>query len=111
VSRVRDAGLAVAVLAPLLVLGVVADAPLDPVAAAVGVAGCLALEWLLVRRREVVRAVWERRSVRVAAVVLFVVAAAVGVRLVGTRALTALAAGLVAYLTVLGAVALAERQR
>lgn len=108
-SRRRDAALALAVLGPVVSAGVVLDAPLDPSAAAVGAAGALLLELALLRRRALVRRVWERPTVQAGCVAGALVGTAVLARVVGPRALTALAGGLCAYLAVLGALAVRDR--
>lgn len=109
VSRRRDAALALAVLGPVVLLGVVLDAPLDPVAAAAGAAGALLLELALLRRRVAVRRVWERPLVQAGSVAGALAGAAVSVSVAGPRVLTVVAGGLGAYLALLCALAARDR--
>ncbi len=111
VSRRRDAALALSVLLPVLAVGTTFGAPADPLAAAVGVGGALLGEAALSWRRALVRRVWERRAVQAGAATLALGGGAVGTLTVGTRALTALAAGLTAYLGLLAVVTVHERRR
>ena len=109
-SRRRDAVLAAAVLAPAVLAAVWLDAPLSPAAVGAGTVGTLALEALLSVRADRVRTVWARPVVQVGSVVCVVAAAAAGIVLVGTAALTALVSGLATYLLLLAVVAVADRR-
>lgn len=108
-SRRRDAALALAVLGPVVWAGVALDAPLDPVAAAVGAAGALLLELALLRRRALVRRGWERPGVQAGSAAGALVGAAVLTHVAGPRVLTVLAGGLGAYLALLGTLAARDR--
>jgi hypothetical protein len=111
--RHRDGALALGTLAALVVVsagtGLAVD-PLDPAAAAAGVAGALALEAAFLRRPDRTRALWERPAVQAASVVLVV-----GVALLaagtgrGAFVVAALGWGLVAYLALLAAVLAGDR--
>lgn len=103
-ERLRDGLLALAALVTLVAVAVVGDASsslLDPVPAATGVAGALALEWLLLRYPERTRSAWERPAVQAIA---FALVAAVGISAIRSGlgwVLAALAWGLGAYLALL----------
>jgi hypothetical protein len=106
----RDAGLTLLVLVPVAVAAVVLDAPLSPAAVAVGAGGTVLLELLLSVRAARVRAVWADRRVQALAVVVAIAGGVGFAVVVGPWALTALGAGLSAYLAVLAAVELRRRR-
>jgi hypothetical protein len=110
VGRRRDAALAVAVLLPVGAAALAAGAPGSLAAAVAGAAGALAVEWVLSRpgRREAVRDRWDRPGVQTGAVVAGLLGAAAAWATVGAWTLTALVGGLVAYLALLGAVAVRD---
>lgn len=108
-GRRRDAALALAVLTPTLAAGVALGAPLAADAVVVGAGGALATEWLLARDAARVRARWERPPVQAGAVVVGLALTGIAWTVVGAWALTAVAAGLVAYLALLGVLAGGER--
>lgn len=103
-GRRRDAALALLTLAMTTAVALALDAPVTPVGVGVGVVGAVLLEGLLSLRPESVRRVWDRRSVQLGAVLVVVVGGPVAAVLVGPWVLIALAAGLCAYLFVLGVV-------
>ena len=114
-SHIRDAwqnpddGALAALALALLVAALGAegrlDSLLDPAVAALGVLGSFALEWVLLRRPERTRDLWERRPVRAAAVAL-TVGGGIGLLSVAGAwpAAAALSWGLLAYLVLLGLV-------
>jgi hypothetical protein len=111
VTRRRDAALALAVSVPLALRRWALGGGLEPTAVLAGVAGALTLEWVLSLDASRVRRVWEHRAVQAAAVAATAVGVALGVVAVGPWALTAVLAGLCAYLLVLLAVELRDRRR
>jgi CDP-diacylglycerol--glycerol-3-phosphate 3-phosphatidyltransferase len=110
VSRRRDAALTLAVLVPVVSAAATLGAPIDPLTVGIGAGGALLFEAALCRRRAAVRRAWRRRDVQVGATTLALGGGAVGTLTVGTRALTALAAGLVAYLGLLAVVTVRDRE-
>ena len=107
-SRLRDAALALVVLVPTVALRLTGGEPVSLAALAAGAAITLAVEWALGRRAETVRRCWADGRLRVATVVVGLLAVAVAIEL-GAWALTTLAGGLGAYLLALAATSLRER--
>jgi hypothetical protein len=108
-GRRRDALLTLAVIAALVALGVVVDAPVDVAALVAGGFGALLLEALLTRDAQRVRRVWDRPAVQAGSVLAAFALAGGGVLLLGPVAVTILVGGLSAYLLVLGAVSALDR--
>jgi hypothetical protein len=80
------------------------DALLSPGAVVAGVGGAVGLEAVLLRHAERTRALWHRRSVRVASLLGTVLAGRELIRRSDPRAVAALCWGLLAYLAMLGGV-------
>ncbi|MGM0590758.1 MAG: hypothetical protein ACQETI_03850 [Halobacteriota archaeon] len=108
-GRAHDAVLTALVLIPALVGGVALDASLSAGAIALGVVGTLVVEGVLSLERERVRRVWERRVVQVAAVCCVLSGSVVGVLILGSWVLVALASGLITYLALLAVLELRAR--
>ena len=106
-ERLRDgvlAGFALALLVAAIGAAGRLDSLLDPAVAALGALGSLALEWVLLRRPERTRDLWERRPVRAVAVVLTVGGGIGLLSVAGAWPVAALSWGLIAYLVLLGLV-------
>ncbi|MFC4356700.1 hypothetical protein ACFO0N_01920 [Halobium salinum] len=103
--RLRDAALAATVaaglLAAALALGVEPTELLDPVAAAVGVAGALALELPFLLFPERAHRLWYRPVVQVGAAALALVGGVALLVAAGTWVVTAVLAGLCTYFVLL----------
>jgi hypothetical protein len=104
--RRRDAALAAAALLGLLAvaaaLGVPPAALLDPVPAALGAAGALALELPFYLAPERAHRLWYRPGVGAGATLAVVLAGGALATLAGVRTITALLAGLLTYFFLLG---------
>lgn len=108
-DRRRDAVLVVGLLAVLLGAGALADASLQPLVAFAGAVGTILLELLAYRRERRVKRLWTRAEVRAATVSIGLVVVLLGTWLAPNAAVSVgLGAG-IAYLLLLGAVAVLDR--
>ena len=110
-GRRTDAALAAVTLAGASVAAAAANAPVDPAAILAGAAGAIALEGLLSLDASRVRRLWTRPAVKLVAVALTAFGGAAGTVVLGPAALTALCAGLAAYLLLLGLASARDRLR
>jgi hypothetical protein len=106
----RDATLTLVVLVPTVVAAAVLRAPRSPALFGAGVLGAIALELLLSRRADRVRAVWADRRVQALTVLLALVGGSALVSLAGAWVLTPLLGGLCGYLAILGVVVWRQRR-
>ena len=102
----RDALLAGCTLGGLVAVLAVTDAaarPFNPVAAGLGVAGALAVEFAFLRSATVTR-LWRRPAVQLSGAVVVTAGGVLGYLLVGPAAVVALCWGIVTYFCLLGVV-------
>jgi hypothetical protein len=104
-----DAALSLLALAGFLLAIRVADTDVSVAYLALGAVGTLAFELLALPRQREIYAVWNRPAVQIAALALTAVVILAGLTTAPSPVLSAGAGALVAYLALLGAVALAAR--
>ncbi|WP_440763474.1 hypothetical protein [Natronorubrum sp. DTA7] len=99
-----DAALTILVLAAVGIALVLVDAPLSPLALALGGLGTIAFELVAARDVATVREYWERPVVQAVSVVLALIVVAVGASIAPTVVLSLFCGGAITYLAFLGLV-------